>query len=463
MPTNLDPQAQSASSQPLFDAAEAALKLARIHGAQQADVMVNRATDFEVKVCDGHITTLSQAKTKGLGLRVFVDGKLGFCTTSDLRPESLGQAVLRATQMAKEAAYDAHHGLAELPQNQPLGSPAALDLFDPLVAELSVDKKIGWAHALESAARQSDPRVRKFRDSGVATSVGEQVLVTSEGAQHYLTGTDISLWCTPVAQGDDQLQTEFWYDAQTHLADLESVASIGHTAGLRAARMLGAKPVKSQRAAVIFEPLMAAGLLAGMLGALDGDMVYKKSSFLGDKLHARIAAPGLTLVDDPLLPRGVASTPFDGEGLPTSRKKLVEHGVLKSYMYDSYTARKAGVSPTANARRSFSSMPHAGAFNFYAEAGPDDPNEILRSAPRALILTRGLGQGLNIVTGEYSRGANGLWVEQGEIIHPVQEVTIAGDYLTMLGHIDRIGRDVRRRGATSAPTLRIADMMISGR
>lgn len=462
MPINLDQTTPKASSQPLFDAAEAALQLARAHGAQQADVMVNRATDFEVKVSDGTITTLSQAKTKGLGLRVFVDGRLGFCTTSDLTPDSLTQAVVRATQMAKEAASDPHHGLAALPM-EPARPPAPLDLFDPAVAALSVEEKIAWAHALESAARQSDARVRKFRDSGVATSIGEQVLVTSEGASNYLTGTDISLWCTPVAEADGQLQTEFWYDAQTHLADLESVESIGYTAGIRASRMLGAKPVQSQRVPVIFEPLMAAGLLAGMLGALDGDMVYKKSSFLGDKLNTRIAAPGLTLVDDPLLPRGVASTPFDGEGLPTTRKKLVEHGVLKSFMYDGYTARKAGVTPTANARRSFSSMPHAGAFNFYAEPGPDEPDEILRSAPRALILTRGLGQGLNTVTGEYSRGANGLWVEQGEVVHPVQEITIAGDYLTMLGNIDRIGRDVRRRGATGAPTLRIHDMMVSGR
>lgn len=448
--------------QALFDAAEMALGLARQHGAQQADVMVNRATDFDVKVCDGHITTLSQAKTKGLGLRVFVDGRLGFCTTSDLTQNSLAQAVLRATQMAREAAFDPHHGLVDLPDKPPRQA-APLDLFDPAVAALSVDEKIAWAHALETAARQSDVRVRKFRDSGVSTSISEQVLVTSKGASYYLTGTDISLWCTPVAEADGQLQTEFWYDAQTHLSDLETAESIGHTAGLRAARMLGAKPVKSQSVPVIFEPTMAAGLLSSMLGALDGDMVYKKASFLGDKLGSRIAAPGLTLIDDPLVPRGVASTPFDGEGLATTRKKLVEHGVLKSFLYDGYTARKAGVAPTGNARRSFASMPHAGAFNFCAEPGPDEPDEILRSAPRALILTRGLGQGLNTVTGEYSRGANGLWVEQGEIIHPVQEVTIAGDYLTMLGNIDRIGRDVRRRGATAAPTLRISDMMVSGR
>jgi PmbA protein len=199
-----------------------------------------------------------------------------------------------------------------------------------------------------------------------------------------------------------------------------------------------------------------------MLGALNGDMVYKKASFLADRLGQRIATTGLTVVDDPLLPRGAASAPFDGEGLPTKRKNIVDAGVLTTFLYDSYTARKAGTKPTANARRGYSSLPHAGAFNFYAKAGSDDPQEIWRSVPRALVVTRGLGHGLNAVTGEYSRGANGLWVENGEVVHPVQEVTIAGDYLAMLQGIDRIGNDLRLRGTSGAPTLRIASMTVSG-
>jgi PmbA protein len=305
--------------------------------------------------------------------------------------------------------------------------------------------------------------VRKFRDSGVSTSAADSVLVTSTGAVRYSRGTDISIWCTPVAEADGQLQTDFWYDSQTHLEDLESVESVGTTAARRAARMLGAKPIKTQEVPVIFEAPMAAGLLGGMLGALDGDMVYKKASFLADKLGQPIAVPGITLVDDPLLRRGAASTPFDGEGLPTSRKNLVDKGVLTTFLYDSYTARKAGVKPTANARRGYSSMPHAGVFNFYAEKGPDDPEAILRSAPRALLVTRGLGHGLNTVSGEYSRGANGLWLENGEVVHAVQEITIAADYLTMLKNIDRIGNDLRIRGSSGAPTLRIASMTVSGR
>ncbi|HET6345562.1 MAG TPA: metallopeptidase TldD-related protein, partial [Myxococcota bacterium] len=247
------------------------------------------------------------------------------------------------------------------------------------------------------------------------------------------------------------------------LEDLEAVESVGATAARRAARMLGAKPIKTQEVPVIFEAPMAAGLLGGMLGAIDGDMVYKKASFLADKLGEQIAVPGLTLWDDPLLPRGTASTPFDGEGLPTVRKKLVDAGKLTTFLYDSHTARKAGVKPTANARRGYSSMPHAGVFNFYAEKGQDDPEEIWRSTPRALLVTRGLGHGLNAVSGEYSRGANGLWLEHGEVVHAVQEVTIAADYLTLLKSIDRIGTDLRLRGSSGAPTLRIANMTVSGR
>ena len=449
------------SSGNLLDVASQVLDMAKRHGAQQADVMAGRSTDFEVKVADGAIVTLTQATSKGLGLRVFVDGRLGFCSTSDFNAEALEYAVGRAVAMAKEAAPDPHHGLAEVPPGH-ISDDGPLDLFDPKVLELAADEKIRWAHALEEAARGADPRVRKFRDSGVSTSVYTSVLVTSTGASRASRGTGIALWSTPVAEANGELQTESWYDSQVHLADLEDLQLIGRTAGLRAARMLGAKPVKTQEVPVIFEAPMAAGLLAGVLGALDGDMVYKKASFLSDKLGQSIATSALTLVDDPLLPKGSASTPFDGEGLPTRRKNLIDAGVLTTFLYDSYTARKAKVAPTASARRGYSSQPHAGSFNLYAIPGKLDPAAIAKEVPKALLVTRGLGRGLNTVSGEYSRGANGLWLENGEVVHPVQEVTIAGDYLAMLRSIDAIGNDLRMRGAVGAPTVRIASMTVSG-
>ena len=425
--------------------------------------MAGRSTDFEVKVADREILTLSQATSKGLGLRVFVQGRLGFCTTSDFAPASLEQAVTRAVAMAREAAIDKHNGLAHLAQGASAtgSSGAALDLFDPAVVALGPEEKIDWAHALEAAARQADPRVRKFRDSGVATEVSSSVLVTSQGVQQSIERTGISAWSTPVAEADGQLQTEVWYDAQTHLADMESIEAIGHTAGTRAARMLGARPVKTQRVPVIFEPGMAAGLFGGMVGAMTGDMVSKKASFLADKLGTGIAAPLLTLVDDPMRKRGMGSCPFDGEGLPTSAKNLVDRGKLTTFLYDSYQARKAGVAPTASARRSYGSLPHASVFNLYVAPGQSSVEEIYK-LPRALLVTRGLGAGLNTVSGEYSRGANGLWLEHGEVVHPVQEITIAEDFLTMLQNIDRVGDDLLMHGTSGAPTLRIAEMTVSG-
>ncbi len=445
----------------LSDIAARALELAKRLGASEADVLASESTDFDVKVADGAVLSLSQATRKSLGLRLFVEGRLGFVTTSDFGVASLTQAVERALAMAREAGADPHNGLAEIAPGI-RDAAKALDLYDDAVVALSAETKIAWAHALEDAARATDARVRKFRDSGVSTSVGENVLATSSGAVRTHHGTSIALWCNPVAEQDGQLQTEVWYDAKTHVADLEAVESIGRVAATRAARMLGARPIKTQRVTVIFEPAVAAGLIGGMSSALNGDMVYKKASFLSDKLHATLGSPLLTVTDDPHRLRGAASTAFDGEGLPTERRAIIDAGVLTGFFYDTYTARKAGVDSTANAQRSAGSLPHAGPFNLIVEPGDSDVGEIYRSAEHALVVTRGLGQGLNSVSGEYSRGANGLWLEHGEVVHPVQEVTIAGDFLAMLSQIDRVGSDLMVRGSVAAPTLRIADVTVSG-
>jgi len=450
------------SAEDLLDVAGRVLELAKQAGGGEADVIASRGTEFEVKVADGEIVTLTQATSKGLGLRVFVDGRMGFCTTSDFQPDSLAHAVQRAVAMAKETAADPHNGLP--PELEPgrIDSGEDLDLYDPAIAAVPAEDKIAWAHALEAAAREVDPRVNKFRDSGVSSGESASVLVTSTGATRTSRSTGISVWCNPIAEEDGQLQTEFWYDSRTHLEDLESIASVGRKAGERAVRMLGAKPIPTQDVPVIFEPPMAAGLVAGILGAIDGDMVYKKASFLCDKLDQVIASEDLMVMDDPHLRRGLGSTPFDGEGLPTYPKTIIDHGRLTTFLYDSYTARKAGVKPTSNGRRGYAGPPHAGPFNFYVGGGEVPPEEILRSVPKALLVTRGLGRGVNAVSGEYSRGANGLWIENGEIVHPVQEVTIAGDFIDILRGIDAIGNDLTMRGSTGAPTLRVAQMTVSG-
>lgn len=450
------------SVEALLDTASQVLEIAKAAGADAGDVVASYGTEFEVKVADGAINTLTQATSKGLGLRVFVGGRMGFCATSDFNGEALRHAVERAVAMAKEAAPDPYNGLPPELEVGRIDADEKLDLFDPAIGALSAEEKIAWAHAMESAARAVDPKVSRFRESGVASGESQSVLVTTTGAVRTAKSSGISLWCNPIATQDGELQTEFWYDSRTHLEDLTAAEEIGRIAGQRALRMLGAKPVKTQTVPVIFEPPMAAGLLAGMLGALDGDMVYKKASFLADKLGEQIAVSGLSVVDDPFLPRGTGSMPFDGEGLPTNTKRIIDQGRLTTFLYDSYTARKAGVKPTANARRGYGSLPSAGPFNYYVEAGTHDPEGIWRDCEKALVITRGLGRGVNAVSGEYSRGANGLWIERGEIVHPVQEVTIAGDFIQILKNIDAIGTDLTMRGSTGAPTLRIASMTLSG-
>lgn len=445
----------------LTDVAAKVLELAKKYGASSADAVVSRGTEFEVKVADGAIVTLTQATSKGMGLRVFVDGRLGFCTTSDFGDASLAFAVERAVQLAREAAPDPHNGLVELEPGLKVAGDE-LELYDPAVVALPTEEKIRWAHTLEEAARAADPRVRKFRDSGVSSGESHTVMATSSGAIRAVRSTGIALWCNPIAEADGQLQTEVWYDSRTHVGDLEAPEKVGRIAAERAARMLGAKPVKTQVAHLIMEPAMSAGFMGSMLAGIDGDSVHKKSSFLADKLNKQIAVKGLNLVDDPHIKRGNGSSPFDGEGLATYKKKLVDAGVLTTFLYDGYTARKVGVKPTASAKRGYSSPPHAGVFNFIVQPGDVAPESIWKDVDCALVLTRGLGRGLNSVSGEYSRGANGLWIEKGEVVHPVQEVTIAGDYLAMLQNIDAIGNDLQMRGSSGAPTMRIANVTISG-
>ena len=454
-------QENGLSHEKLLQITDTVLSIAKSCGADKADSMASYGTDFEVKVESGKIGTLTQATAKAVGLRVFVGNKLGFCTTSDFRTESLQSLVERTVGMAREVEEDPHNGIADAQMGR-LDAGDQFDPYDPAIPALSTDAKIQMAHELEAAARQTDPRVQKFRDSGIASGESWSVLQTSTGVIRTSCGTGISAWCNPIAEAEGQLQTEVWYDSRSHLEDLESMQSIGEKAASRAARMLGARPVPTQVAPVIFEPMAAAGLLGGILGAISGDLVYKKASFLGDKLGQQIANDTISIIDDPHLNRGLASTPFDGEGIPTFAKRIVDQGKLTTFLYDSYTARKVGTQSTANGRRGTSGMPGIGTYNFRIEPGQTSFKDMLKSVPKAFILTRGMGRGLNSVTGEYSRGANGLWVENGEIVHAVQEITIAGNMLEMLRSVDCVGADLMVKGSTSAPAIRVQNMTISG-
>jgi len=436
------------------------LERAKKLGANEAEVFLETSRQSSVRVHEGEIQDLTQATSKGLGLRVIRGGKLGFACTSDFEGD-IDDFVKRALALAQVAAPDKNNSLPGAKELKPRVK-ADLQLFDPRVAELDDAWKINASLEMEKAARAADPRVTKFDSCGAGDYVSEVYIASSEGLEDRSRGTYVYLYASPVASEGEQLQVGSWSDSKRFLADLEAPEQVGRIAALRATRMLGARKAPTARVPVIFDPQIAASFVGSLAGAVNGDMIFKKASFLLGKLDARIAPKGFTVVDDGLLPRGLGTGPFDGEGVPARKTAIVEDGVLKTYLYDFHTALKAKAHTTGNASRGYSSLPHIGVNNFYLQKGDRRPEELIREVKSGLYVTFMLGRGANTITGDYSRGANGIWIENGELAYPVQECTVAGNLLQMFNAIDGIGDDLVFRGTVNSPTLRFGELTVAG-
>ena len=446
----------------LLDICERVVRRARRLGPTQAEAFGERTREATVRVRDGEVEDLTRAEGKGLGLRVFIEGRLGFAFTSDFTDEGLDLFVRRAVALAGAAGRDPAN---KLPDERILRvrNPELHGLFDPEIEALDADWKIEAAKTMERAGRGEDKRIAGYESVGAGDFVAETAIHSSEGLHERYRGTYVYLFAAPVAKGEDgQLQTSYWVDYKRRLRDLETPEEVGRIAARRAARMLGAKKVKTQRVPVIFEPTIAASFVAGIAAGVNGDLVRKGSSFLGDKLGKRVAPESITIVDDGLLPGGISTAPFDGEGIATRRTAVIERGVLTNFLYDSATARKARAKPTGNARRGYSSLPSIGVTNFHLEAGDVPAQSIVKGVKNGLYVTAMLGRGANTVTGDYSRGANGIWIRDGEFAEAVQEITVAGNMLDMLANIDAVGDDIDFRGSLGAPTIRFAELTVSG-
>ncbi len=433
---------------------------AKKRGAKQAEAFIEVGRESSVRVRDGQIEDLTQATSKGAGIRVFVKDRLGFAWTSDFTTDALNSTVDRAVELAAASAPNKLNGLPTKKQLE--GQADVGPLFDEEVANLDPEWKIRSALEMEKAGKGLDPRIKTFESVGAGDYVNETYLASSEGAGGGYQGTYVYLSASAVASEKDQLQVGDWFDYKRFLKELQAPEAIAKEAVHRAVRMLGASKAKTQRVPVIFDPMMAASFVGGIAAAASGDAVFKKSSFLANKLGQMIAPANVTLVDDGLLPRGLGTSPFDGEGVPTRKTAIVEKGVLQAFLYDTFTARKAKAETTGNAARGYRSLPSIGTNNLYLEAGTRSPEDLIREVKNGLYVTKMLGHGTNLVTGEYSRGANGLWIENGELGRPVQEVTVAGTLLDMLKSIDGIGSDLTFRGSTGAPTIRFAELTVSG-
>ena len=424
-------------------------------GADAAEVYIEAGRNLSIRVRNGEVETVQESSAHGVGFRVFVQGKLGFSHCNDLSDDSLNTSIESAVRFASHMTPDDHN---VLPEDQ--GTTSVSGLHDPEIATVSMDDKIALAKKVEQLA-MSDSRVSK--SGGASFSDGEQeiYIASSTGiAKDYKTSA-CSYGMYAVAEKGDEKSTGRESCSRRYYADLLTPEEVAAEAVKGAFEMLGPRTVKTQRAPVIFDRRVARSIIGGVLGAVNGQRVLQGASFLKDKVGERIAVEGLTLIDDGTRPKGLSSKPFDGEGVPTQKRIIVERGVLKGFMYNTIVARRAGVKSTGNARRGYTSLPGIGAHSFYMEAGTADPEDIIKATKRGLYLKGVTGGGINAVNGNYTAGARGFWIENGKIAYPVKDLTIAGTADEIFNAIDMIGSDLDLDRAAT-PTFRIKEMQIGG-
>jgi len=442
------------------DLATDLLRKARAAGADAADVLVAEGTDFTVTVRRGEVETLKEAGSKALGLRAFVGRRSATSYTSDFSPSALADLVAETVDMARVTGEDPAAGL---PDEVVAAEDLDLGMFDPAPAALPTAERIERARRAEAAALEASPEITNSQGATYASGEDRVVLANTSGFSGRYRSSSVSLSVVPVAERDGAKERDYWYTAGRGLADLLAPEEVGREAAARTLRRLGARKPATCAAPVVFDPETAADLLGQVFRALSGYSVFRNATFLKDRLGEQVASPLLTVVDDGRVYRGLGSRPFDGEGLPTRRNVPLEAGVLRHYLCDSYSARKIGARPTGNARRGVAGAPAVGAANLSFARGETPPEEIVAGVERGLYVTDLIGFGVDLVSGDYSQGAVGQWIENGRLVHPVHEVTIAGNLKQMLLDVDAVGTDLVFRGSAASPTLRIRRMTISGR
>jgi len=436
------------------------LAMAKSKGASQGDVMMAESESFFVTVRMGEVEKISQAGEKRLGLRLFFGHSSASASTSDISKKSIEKLVEDTARMARVTAQDPHGGLPdagelarELPQ---------LDLIDEPARSVSVDEKIAIALQAEKSALAYDPRITNSEGAEFSNQFGRVIYASSHGFAGEYSGSTFGHSVSPVASQNGSMQRDYWYSSNRKFLRLESPASVGEKAAQRVLRRLGGRKIKTCEAPIVFDPEMAASLLRNLASAVSGYSLYKGASFLAGKLGAQIGSDLLTVIDDGTIPGALGSRPFDGEGLAVRKKSVVEKGLLQSYLLDTYSGKKLGMASTGNASRSVGEPPAVSPANFYLVPGKDSPEQIIATVKAGLYVTEMIGFGVNVVTGDYSRGAAGLWIENGELAYPVEEITIAGNLKEMFQNIEMVGSDLELRGRIASPTIKMSQMTIAG-
>jgi PmbA protein len=439
------------------------LARAERRGACAADAVVVESDARDVRVRGDEIEHVTQERSRTLGLRAFVRApgglRVAITSTTDLSEAAALQLVDATVELAEATAPDPCAGLpeggfaADLPE---------LGLLRPEEREVPLEARIADARRAEAAARAVDPRITNSQGSDASSQFSRVAFGNSRGFFAEYEAAQHALVSMPVASAEGSMQTDWWLSAGRTLAALEEPGAVGRRAAERALRRLGSRRVKTCKVPVIFEAITARSLLSHLAGCVSGGALYRKASFLCDRLGQKVASERVTVIDDGRRPGGLGSRPFDGEGLATRRTLVLERGVLRSWLLDGYSARKLGLASTGNASRRPGSAPGASPTNLWLEPGDSSLEEMVAGTERGLLVTWLFGPGFNPVTGDFSRGAAGLWIEDGRIAFPVHELTIAGNLGEMLAQVDAVGREVEWLGSVASPPLRIASLTVAG-
>ncbi len=426
----------------------------KINGAEEIEVSIVDGYEFNVDVRLGKIENIVEAGSRYLGLRIIKDKKTAFATSSDLSRETLQSLVKNAIKRASFASQDEFSGLPAFSSRKI--NISSLRLFDPEISNLDSEMKISLAMETEKIALE-DKRITNSHGATFQTNEIKSVLANSNGFLEEYDQTYFGLSVGLQAGDTDSRVEGSWFSSKTYFNDLARPEEIAKKAVERTVRQLNPRKIRTQNVPVIFEPLMTSWILGFLFSCVSGVSIYQKISFLTDKLEERISNSSVTIIDDGRMPRMLGTRPFDAEGVPCQKTRVIRRGILKNYLCNTYAARKLKLKSTGN-----SSGTGVSPNNFYLESGSNSPEDIISSLDKGLILTRTLGHGLNPVTGDISRGAFGLWVENGEIAYPVSEITISGNLGEILNNIELIGNDIDFLSPISGPTIKVGELTVAG-
>jgi PmbA protein len=430
-------------------------------GASAAECVVREGDEFSTLVRLGQVETLKESGSRAIGVRIFFGKRSASTYSSDFSHAGLDRMLKGALSLARITSEDPNAGIPEPSQ---LGAiEGDLDLYSSDVYSLPGQERIAYARRAEKAALDSDPRIKNSDGGSFDAATGHKILANSHGFVGEYRRSYCSVAAVPIAQDDKgAMQRDYWFSVGRSLKLLDSPEEVGKIAAQRALRRLGARKVKTQQVPVIFDPLVATSILEHIFEGVNGDSVYRGASFLAGKLGQAVASASVTVIDDGTMRGGFGTSPFDGEGIPTRRTTVIDKGVLSSYLLNTYTAKKLGLQTTANASRGLAGTPGIGPGNYFLQPGEKTPQQLIAEVKEGLYVTEFLGMGVNLVTGDYSRGASGLWISGGELTYPVEEITVAGNLKDMFVNISEVANDLEFRSSVASPTLRIDGLTVGG-